>query len=217
MRVLPALLPGYPAVGALGFFAERRSVEEYERLFEIANEELGRLLTLEDSRLRLYHQAIRDPLTGLFNRRHILDMLKIEVDQCARFGQSLSLMLLDLDHFKAVNDRFGHAIGDQVLSVMAQRMSFGLAEGGSAGPHRRRGIPGLWPPDGSGGHPGAGGAALRACRPGTPAGPPPERPRDPEHRLATWEGSADTMERMLDRADKALYQAKAEGRDRVIG
>ncbi|HEX4845623.1 MAG TPA: diguanylate cyclase, partial [Geothrix sp.] len=115
LRVMSAITPGYPTVGVMGFLAERRAVDEYERLFEIAAEELGRLLSLEDSRLRLYHQAIRDPLTGLYNRRHLLDMLDMEIDQCGRFGHSLSLMLIDLDHFKAVNDRFGHAAGDHVL------------------------------------------------------------------------------------------------------
>ncbi|WP_257310684.1 GGDEF domain-containing response regulator [Geothrix fuzhouensis] len=217
MRVVPALLPGYPAVGALGFFAERRSVEEYERLFEIANEELGRLLTLEDSRLRLYHQAIRDPLTGLFNRRHILDMLKIEVDQCARFGQSLSLMLIDLDHFKAVNDRFGHAIGDQVLSVMAQRMSFGLRKVDQLGRIGGEEFLAYGPQTDL---EGIRALAERLCE-HVALEPLPGLPQNDRVTLsigiATWEGSADTMERMLDRADKALYQAKAEGRDRVIG
>jgi len=215
--VLSTGMAGQPAVGAVGVLAERRAAEEYERLFEIAAEELGRLLSLEDSRLRLYHQAIRDPLTGLYNRRHILDMLGVELDQCARFGQPLSLMVVDLDHFKTVNDRFGHATGDQVLSVVAQRMAFGLRkvdqlgrvggeeflvycpqtdlEGTRAMADRLReqvsesAIPGL---------PESGRVTLSIG-------------------LAAWNGAEDSAEALLARADRNLYKAKAEGRNRVVG
>lgn len=217
LRVTPAKTPGYPAVGALGFFAERRAADEFERLFNIATEELGRLLSLEDSRLRLYQQAIRDPLTGLYNRRHILDMLGMELDQCRRFDQGLSLMLIDLDHFKAVNDRFGHATGDQVLSVMAQRMSFGLRKvdqlgriGGEEflayGPQTD--LEGLR-------------ALAERLREQVLLEPVPGLPSEDRVSLsiglASWEGAEDSLERMLARADKALYQAKALGRNRVVG
>ncbi|HEY3400092.1 MAG TPA: diguanylate cyclase [Geothrix sp.] len=217
LRVMPALTPGFPAVGAFGFFAERRSVEDFERLFEIAGEELGRLLSLEDSRLRLYHQAIRDALTGQFNRRHILDMLKMEVDQSGRFGHNLSLMLIDLDHFKAVNDRFGHATGDQVLSVVAQRMAFGLRKVDQLGRIGGEEFLAYGPQTDLDGI----RALAERLREQVALEPLPGLPVTDRVTLsigvATWEGPEDTMERMLARADKSLYQAKAEGRDRVIG
>jgi diguanylate cyclase (GGDEF)-like protein len=214
--VFPASAPGYPVVGALAFLTERRAAEDHERLFEIAAEELGRLLSLEDSRLRLYHQAIRDPLTGLYNRKHILDMLGMELDQCGRFGQGLSVMLVDLDHFKAVNDRFGHAAGDQVLGVMAQRMAFGLRKVDQLGRIGGEEFLAYCPQTDL---EGARALAERLREqvaidsiPGLPANDRVTLSIG----LASWEGPEDTLERLLSRADKALYRAKAEGRNRVV-
>lgn len=217
LRIFPATTPGYPAAGSLAFITERRAADDFERLFEIAAEELGRLLSLEDSRLRLYHQAIRDSLTGLYNRRHILDMLGMELDQCGRFGQGLSVMLIDLDHFKAVNDRFGHATGDQVLSVMAQRMVFGLRKVDQLGRIGGEEFLVYCPQTDLEG----ARALAERLREHVIVDPVPGLP--PGDRvtlsigLATWEGPEDIAERLLSRADKALYQAKAEGRNRVVG
>ena len=217
LRVMPAITPGYPTVGVMGLLAERRAVDEYERLFEIAAEELGRLLSLEDSRLRLYQQAIRDPLTGLYNRRHLLDMLHMEIDQCGRFGHSLSLMLIDLDHFKAVNDRFGHAAGDHVLSVMAQRMAFGLRKVDQVGRIGGEEFLAYGPETDLDGL----RALAERLRQQVALEPIPGLPEADRVTLsiglAAWEGPEDTLERMMARADKNLYQAKAEGRNRVIG
>ena len=217
LRVFTATTPGYPAVGALAFMTERQAAEDFERLFEIASEELGRLLSLEDSRLRLYHQAIQDPLTSLHNRKHILDMLGIELDQCRRFGQELSIMVMDLDHFKAVNDRFGHPIGDQVLSAMAQRMVFGLRKVDQLGRIGGEEFLAYCPQTDL---VGAKSLAER-LREHVAIDPLPGLPSVDRVTLsiglACWEGGDDTLDLMLSRADKALYQAKAEGRNRVIG
>ena len=204
-------------LGALGFITERRSADEFERLFEIAAEELGRLLSLEDSRLRLYHQAIRDPLTGLFNRKHILDMLAMELDQCGRFKQGLAIMLVDLDHFKAVNDRYGHPVGDQVLSVMAQRMSFGLRKVDQLGRIGGEEFLIYCPQTDM---EGARAMAERLREdvildsvPGLPAGDRVTLSIG----LASWNGPEDSIEQLMSRSDKALYLAKAQGRNRVVG
>jgi two-component system cell cycle response regulator len=216
-RVFSATTPGHPAVGALAFVTERRAAEEHERLFEVAAEELGRLLSLEDSRLRLYHQAIRDPLTGLFNRKHILDMLGMELDQCGRFGQGLSIMLVDLDHFKTVNDRFGHATGDQVLSMVAQRMAYGLRKVDQLGRIGGEEFLAYFPQT------DLEGVRILAERLRELVSQDPIPGLAKADRvtlsigLACWTGPEDTTERMLSRADKALYEAKADGRDRVVG
>jgi len=217
LRVLPATTPGYPAIGALAFIAERQAAEDFERLFEIAAEELGRLLSLEDSRLRLYHQAIQDPLTGLYNRKHILDMLSIELDKCERFGQQLSIMMMDLDHFKAVNDRYGHPAGDQVLGIMSQRMLFGLRKVDQLGRIGGEEFLAFCPQTDLGG----ARALAERLREYVAVDPFPCLP--PGDRvtlsigLAQWEGSSDSADAMLARADQALYQAKAEGRNCVMG
>ncbi|HEX9082101.1 MAG TPA: diguanylate cyclase [Holophagaceae bacterium] len=215
--VLATATPGYPVAGAVGILTERRAAEEYERLFEIAAEELGRLLSLEDSRLRLYHQAIRDPLTGLYNRRHILDMVTVELDQCGRFGQPLAIMEVDLDHFKSVNDRFGHATGDQVLSVVAQRMAFGLRKVDQLGRIGGEEFLAYCPQTSLEG----ARALAERLRELVCAEPVPGLPDSSRVTLsiglAAWNGNEDSLEALLARADRNLYKAKAEGRNRVEG
>jgi diguanylate cyclase (GGDEF)-like protein len=74
------------------------------------------------NRERLRLAGLTDSLTGLYNRRHLLHRLKQEVTRSQRYGQALSCLFVDADHFKQVNDRHGHAIGDQVLIAIAQRL-----------------------------------------------------------------------------------------------
>jgi two-component system, cell cycle response regulator len=69
--------------------------------------------------LRLAESALRDGLTGLFNRRHLEDRVSSELAAAHRHGRPLSLLLVDVDHFKAVNDRFGHLAGDEALKMVA--------------------------------------------------------------------------------------------------
>ncbi|HLK66460.1 MAG TPA: diguanylate cyclase [Bryobacteraceae bacterium] len=71
----------------------------------------------------LYEQATRDSLTGLWNRSTTIQILDNEVARASRCGASLSLIMADLDHFKQINDRFGHITGDTVLREATHRMS----------------------------------------------------------------------------------------------
>ena len=70
---------------------------------------------MEDELRRL---ATTDPLTGIFNRRHLMDQGEREIRRARRYGTDLALLILDIDHFKPINDRFGHAIGDDALKAM---------------------------------------------------------------------------------------------------
>jgi diguanylate cyclase (GGDEF)-like protein len=70
---------------------------------------------------RLTHLSVTDPLTGLANRRHLLAGLEQELRRADRSGRPLSVLMVDLDHFKAINDRYGHAVGDAVLVAVAAR------------------------------------------------------------------------------------------------
>lgn len=70
----------------------------------------------------LEEQSITDPLTGLYNRRHLDRRLEEEVGKALRYGIPLSALLLDVDHFKSVNDRLGHAVGDRVLMALSRLM-----------------------------------------------------------------------------------------------
>ncbi|MFO7576777.1 MAG: sensor domain-containing diguanylate cyclase, partial [Pelovirga sp.] len=69
---------------------------------------------------QLQIQSSVDPLTGLANRRHFLDAAQMEIKKAGRYGQPVSLIMVDLDHFKGVNDTFGHPIGDLVLQECAR-------------------------------------------------------------------------------------------------
>jgi diguanylate cyclase (GGDEF)-like protein len=68
----------------------------------------------------LEEQAIRDPMTGLYNRRYLLDFLDRELTRASRAGVSLAVIMMDLDRFKQVNDTFGHDAGDFVLTEVAK-------------------------------------------------------------------------------------------------
>ena len=89
-------------------------------------------LTVANLQLRekLYAQAIRDPLTGLFNRRYLEETLPREVARADRAGQTLGVLTIDIDHFKRFNDTFGHEAGDLVLREIGTllRASFRTAD-----------------------------------------------------------------------------------------
>jgi diguanylate cyclase (GGDEF)-like protein len=75
------------------------------------------------SNQRAHHLALHDPLTGLPNRTLLLERLVAAMNRCRRTGSQVALMYLDLDTFKAVNDTFGHRVGDEVLTIVAQRLT----------------------------------------------------------------------------------------------
>jgi len=74
---------------------------------------------------RLRDEAIRDPLTGLFNRRYLHETLARDVAQAARAGRPVALAMIDIDHFKSLNDRFGHQTGDRALQVLGDLLRAG--------------------------------------------------------------------------------------------
>lgn len=179
-------------------------------------EQLRRLL---DQQLDL---ALRDPLTGLYNRRYAQTYLSRIAEAARDDGQPFALMVLDLDRFKAVNDRFGHAAGDEVLIEVAERLRRNLREidlvarlGGEeflvAMPEtdRRR-------------------AGIAAERLRDIIGETPFRLKEQGREIAVTmsigvtvaggpNGQSDpaAVARMIDQADRALYAAKAEGRNQV--
>ncbi len=85
-----------------------------------------RILAAQDeliaARETLRFQATHDPLTGLWNHGELLRILDREVSRANRARQSLSLLMVDLDHFKQVNDRYGHLVGDEVLAEVSRRL-----------------------------------------------------------------------------------------------
>jgi len=96
------------AIGSMGteILRQREELLEANRELQHANREL------ED-------RSHRDPLTGLFNRRYLVKVFSRELERARRYGHPLSVLMLDVDHFKQVNDRYGHLCGDAVLQGLA--------------------------------------------------------------------------------------------------
>jgi len=98
--------------------------ETERRLANRALEKTNRTLIqkldeIEKLKSQLEDQAIRDPLTALFNRRFFDEYFSNELVRSKRDNEPISLFMIDIDHFKSVNDRFGHDVGDQVLQLLA--------------------------------------------------------------------------------------------------
>jgi len=177
----------------------------------------GRLVEKLDSVQRRYASLIStDELTRLRNRRYVLRRLEEECERADRLGAPLSILLIDLDHFKLVNDTFGHPFGDQVLRRVAARMKACL---------RRYDILGR-----------IGGEEFLIISPGATleeATALAERIRNQIDSVKVVEGNKEcsvtvsigvtsfstmegTPDLLMRKADAALYRAKDQGRDRVV-
>lgn len=101
----------------------RKEIEQRkqaEQSLKAANEELHlRVFEVQRLQAELHEQAIHDPLTGLYNRRYLSDALAREIMQAKRANSTLTFVMADIDHFKFVNDSYGHQAGDEVLVQVA--------------------------------------------------------------------------------------------------
>ncbi len=80
----------------------------------------SRLSEIQSLQEQLREQAIRDPLTGLYNRRYMQETFEVALAHAKRFGEPIGVLLMDVDHFKSLNDRFGHKAGDMMLEVLGR-------------------------------------------------------------------------------------------------
>ncbi|MDP2324095.1 MAG: sensor domain-containing diguanylate cyclase [Gammaproteobacteria bacterium] len=120
------LIAGGEALGSLWLAAPGTPDETAENGGEIDGDRMDFYVAVAETlsfaianlRLRetLRYQALRDPLTGLFNRRYLHDVVDHELQRAASRNQELSVVMFDIDHFKRLNDAFGHAAGDTVLA-----------------------------------------------------------------------------------------------------
>lgn len=205
---------GTQQLGKLALALSIGDEAESTALVTLVARELGgplRISTLMDESQKL---ATTDPLTGLCNRRALLAALRVEMAHARRHAVPLSFCLLDVDHFKRVNDVHGHAAGDQVLAAIGALL------------HRELRIPDV--PARWGGEEfvvilkqAEGAGALVAA----------ERIRRAVEALQIFSGgdtipvtvsigvaelgSQDSSEALIDRADRAMYRAKTGGRNRV--
>lgn len=169
-----------------------------------------------EEQLKLLANA--DPLTGVANRRRFLEILHAERARALRFGQPLSLVMMDLDDFKRVNDSFGHAVGDQMLRHVTDLTVTALRSVDTLGRLGGEEFCILLPQTGP-------EAALKVVQRildlvrGVPLATPQGSIRQTlSCGLATLEATAQAdsgVDALLKRADDALYRAKAAGKDRV--
>jgi diguanylate cyclase (GGDEF)-like protein len=167
---------------------------------------------------RLYASAVLDPLTGLHNRRHLDARLKAEFAFASRHQTPLSVLLIDIDHFKKINDTYGHAGGDVALKALAERMAKTVRTedivaryGGEEFAVIARGIEAV-------------GAMLLAERIRETAGKIRLAHEDKTIAFTISVGAAtltrerifDSVAAILKAADDALYKAKEQGRNRCV-
>lgn len=165
---------------------------------------------------RLEHLSLHDGLTGLLNRRAIEVLLAREAQRLERFNQPFSIMLIDIDHFKRVNDRLGHAAGDQVLIEVARRMEEEAREVDRVARYGGEEFCVLLP------HTEHEGALQAAERLRVSVCERPIRwgnatvPVTISMGLVCANDPQESLQSLLRRADDALYQAKEGGRNMVV-
>lgn len=170
-------------------------------------------VVLDVENARLYRMAITDSLTGLYNRQHLAERLKEEVDRAHRYKTPLAVLLLDLDHFKSVNDQFGHAGGDRALEEIASRMIAVTREVDIVARYGGDELLVILPNTGREGAEIAAKRLLEVIR-----GKPIETGKGEVALMVSIGGAVlnrhEEARDLLARADAALYQAKREGRNR---
>jgi len=174
------------------------------------------LMAKERSESRLQHLALRDVLTGTYNRRAILERFGVELDRAREAQSSLAVAMIDIDHFKRINDLYGHLAGDEVLCHCVRQLQQRLRQGDSLGRYGGEEFLLLLPgTDRSGAM-----AALQGLREAIANSPARFAGDEIELRFSVglWcgvPGPRDSTSSLLAQADAALYQAKAAGRNTV--
>ncbi|MEM9696993.1 MAG: GGDEF domain-containing protein, partial [Myxococcota bacterium] len=185
---------------------EREKVRDYAAVVERTNAELCD--ALEENRLL----AHTDSLTALPNRRYLEPLLAQRIDEANRYHRPVALCVLDIDHFKTVNDTYGHATGDATLALIAQVIRDTIRDSDLAARWGGEEFVILCPEtDADGGYQLAQRvrAAVAAARTDDGLGV------TISVGVAAHLAHADA-ERLFERADAALYRAKREGRNRVV-
>lgn len=205
------------AAGADDYLTKPFNAEELRMRLRAGRRILDLQAELVAAREILRHQATHDPLTGLWNRAMAMDFLSEELARAGREGTPLSVIMVDLDDFKNVNDAHGHLGGDAVLREVAQRMQAAIR------PYDRIGR--------YGGEeflvvlPGCAGTEVAAVSERLRAKVAADAMDTSEGLIpvtlslgatSTESPSLSTVKELVHAADTALYRAKAEGRDRVV-
>ncbi len=183
--------------------------------------ELAEMLSLSVSNIRLREklsvQSIRDPLTGLFNRRYMEESFQKEISRAARRQEPIGVVMLDIDHFKTFNDIHGHAAGDAVLVALAAFLKLRMRGGDVACRYGGEEFVILLPEcslDDAVKRVGQLAEELRTVRvsyAGETLGPVTV-----SMGVASFPLHGARPDALLGAADAAMYRAKQEGRDRIV-
>jgi diguanylate cyclase (GGDEF)-like protein len=205
------------SVGALGTGADLLSASPIQTIY-IASYALTMvalcigvtLLATERLRSDLEYLATHDVMTGTLNRRAIMETAERELARCRRHGHVMSLLVMDLDHFKKINDTYGHLVGDRVLKDFTARVSGLLRLPDQFGRYGGEEFVLILPDTG---REAAAIVAERICKAAAEA----EAPNcTVSIGLATATLIDTGIDSLLSRADEALYRAKAGGRNQVV-
>jgi len=190
--------------------------ETKQRMAVTVTEHIGLALANLKLRETLRDQSVRDPLTGLFNRRFMEESLERELSRATRSQRTLGLIMIDIDHFKHFNDTYGHEAGDTLLRELGGFLQINVREGDIACRY--------------------GGEEFILILPEVTISAAVQRAEqlreEFKHRIVKYDGQslgtitlsfgvalfplhAATTDALLRQADKALYRAKEAGRDRV--
>jgi diguanylate cyclase (GGDEF)-like protein len=201
------------AAGACDFLL--KPIRLSELILRVERAIATRRIRLErDETVRVLHRlSITDELTGLYNSRHLYQELQREIARTRRYGHALSLIVLDLDHFKRVNDTQGHQAGDQVLREVGACIRRAIRQSDTAYRHGGEEFAVILPETAA----NAGLALAERLRQATE--------RDVNHNdtpvrvtvslgVAEWSND-ENAQSLLYRADTAMYAAKHAGRNRA--
>ncbi|MBK9964254.1 MAG: sensor domain-containing diguanylate cyclase [Holophagales bacterium] len=161
--------------------------------------------------------SLRDPLTGVANHGHFQETLYREVTRHGRSGERLVLLMVDLDDFKAVNDRYGHPAGDTVLKAVVARLLASVREMDTVSRYGGEEFAIVLPQsDAASGHRVAERLRAAVAESPIPAGLPDPLRLTVSIGLAVYPDDARTKGGLVECADKALYAAKRTGKNRVV-
>jgi diguanylate cyclase (GGDEF)-like protein len=156
--------------------------------------------------------SLRDPLTNLRNRRAFREHLEMSVDRCARYGGPLSLVLIDIDFFKKINDKYGHPVGDGVLTEIARLLESGTRKSDLAA--RYGGEEFVIIMTNANGKIAFDISERLRVKLETTAFTGVDEPVTASFGIAEYNPNGEAIDKLISRADEALYSSKRNGRNR---
>jgi len=172
---------------------------------------------INDAQTRIEEMAILDVLTGLFNRRHVMERFSEEMKRARRLGKDLGCIMIDIDNFKAINDTYGHLVGDKTLREVSEVLKRSVRTYDITGRYGGEEFL-IILPDTDFRETGIFAERIRTAIQTHPVGESEATPAIPVTISLGITSLTDTdisIDNMIKRADDGLYKAKKEGRDRV--